>query len=100
MYTNTIIAASKSLRGKKCAQVFTNGIGYDLFYPMKMESMALEALNKVIQTVGVPKELVSDGARAEIYGRFGVVAKEFRIKQQVTEPYSGWENRAKAAIRR
>lgn len=62
--------------------------------------MASEALNEVIRTVGVPKELVSDGARAEIYGRFGAVAKEYRVKQQVTEPYSGGlQSRAEAAIR-
>ena len=99
MYTDTMFAASKSLRGNKCAQVFTNGVGYDLFYPLKKESLASEALNEVIRTVGVPKELVSDGARAEIYGRFGAVAKEYRIKQRLTEPYSGWQNRAEAAIR-
>jgi hypothetical protein len=86
MYTDTMFAASKSLRGNKCAQVFTNGVGYNLFYPLKKESMASEALNKVIRTVGVPKELVSDGARAEVYDRFGAVAKENRIKQRVAEP--------------
>ena len=57
------------------------------------------SLNEVVRTVGVPKELVSDGARAELYGRFGAVASEYRIKQRVTEPYSGWQNRAEAAIR-
>ena len=99
LYTDTMFASTKSLRGNKCAQVFTNGVGYDLFYPLKKESMASEALNEVIRTVGVPKELVSDGARAEIYGRFGAVATEYRIKQRATEPYSGWQNRAEAAIR-
>ena len=99
LYTDTMFAATKSLRGNKCAQVFTNGIGYDLFYPLKKEALASEALNEVIRTVGVPKELVSDGARAEIHGRFGAVAKEYRIKQRLTEPYSGWQNRAEAAIR-
>ena len=72
-----------------------------MFYRLKKESMlASEALNEVIRTVGVPKELVSDGARAEIYRRFGAVAKEYyRIKQQVTEPYSGGsQSRAEAAI--
>jgi hypothetical protein len=74
MYTDTMFAASKSLRGNKCAQVYTNNEDYDLFYPLKKESMASEALNKVIRTLGVPKEFVSDGARAETYGRFGAVA--------------------------
>lgn len=94
-----MFAATKSLRGNKCAQVFTNGIGYNLFYPSKKEVLASEVLNEVIRTVGVPKELVSDGAHAEIHGRFGAVAKEYRIKQRLTEPYSGWQNRAEAAIR-
>jgi hypothetical protein len=61
--------------------------------------MAANALNEVIRTVGVPKELVSDGARAELHGRFAKVANKYRIKQRVTEPYSGWQNRAKVAIR-
>jgi hypothetical protein len=99
LYTDTMFASSKSLRGNKCAQVFTNGMGYDLFYPLKKESLCSEALNEVVRTVGVPQELVSDGAKAELYGRFGDVAKEYRIKQRVTEPYSGWQNRAEAAIR-
>jgi hypothetical protein len=62
-----MFAATKSLRGNKCAQVFTNGAGYDLFYPLKKESLASEALNEVIRTVGVPKELVSDGARGDLW---------------------------------
>jgi hypothetical protein len=76
-----------------------NGLGYDLFYPLKKESEAADALNEVIRTVGVPKELISDGAKAEVAGRFGEVAKEYRVKQRLTEPYSGWQNRAEACIR-
>jgi hypothetical protein len=73
-------------------------MGYDLFYPLKKESDASDALNDVIQSVGVPKELVSDGARAETLGKFGSTAKEYKVKQWVMEPYSGWQNRAEAAI--
>ena len=64
-------------------------MGYDLFYPLKKESEVGEALNKVIWSVGVPKELISDGAKAETAGRFGEVIKEYRVKQRTTEPYSG-----------
>jgi hypothetical protein len=42
---------------------------------LKKESEVGDALNEVIWTV--PKELISDGARAEKYGQFGEVAKEF-----------------------
>jgi hypothetical protein len=94
-----MFSTTKSLRGHKCAQVFTNGMGYDLFYPLKREADAAEALNEVVRTVGVSKELVSDGAKAEVQGRFAAVANEFWIKQRRTEPYSGWQNRAEAAIR-
>jgi hypothetical protein len=82
-----MFATSKSLKGNKCAQVFINGIGYDLL------------LNEVIRTVGIPKELVSDGAKAETQGNFGHIVKEYKIKQKVSEPYSRWQNRAEAAIR-
>ena len=56
-------------------------------------------MNEVIRTVGVPKELVSDGTKAELHGRFAKAANKYKIKQQITEPYCGWQNRAEAAIR-
>ena len=76
-YTDTMFATTKSLRGNKCAQLFTNGTRYDVFYPLKKESDAGDALNKFIRTVGVPKELISDGAKAETQGNFGKVIKEY-----------------------
>jgi hypothetical protein len=47
-YTDTMYSTTKSIRGNKCAQVFTNGLGYDLFYPLKKESEVGDALNEVI----------------------------------------------------
>ena len=98
-YTDTMFSTSKSLRGNKVAQVFTNGNGYDLFYPLAKEADAADALTEVIRTIGIPKELISDGAKAETQGKFGKVIKEYKIKQRISEPYSGWQNRAEAAIR-
>jgi hypothetical protein len=46
---------------------------------MKKESDASEALNEFIWSVSVPKELISDGARAETQGKFGKVIKEYQI---------------------
>ena len=93
-----MFSTTKSVHGNKCAQVFTNGLGYDLFYPLKKESEIGDALNEVIRSVGVPKELISDGARAETAGHFAEVAKEYQVKQRTTEAYSGWQNRAEASI--
>jgi hypothetical protein len=74
-------------------------LGYDLFYPLKKESEIGDALNEMIRSVGIPKELILDGARAETAGRFVKVVKEYRVKQRTTEAYSGWQNRAEASIR-
>jgi hypothetical protein len=74
-------------------------MGYDLFYPLKKESDASEAMTEVILSVRIPKELVSDGARAETQGEFGKIVKEYKIKPRTSEPYSGWQNRAEALIR-
>jgi hypothetical protein len=98
-YTDTMFATVKSLRGNKCAQFFTNGAGYDAFYPLKKEANAGDALNEFVRTIGVPKELVSDGAKAETQGDFYKVIQEYRIKQRTTEPYSPWQNRAEGGIR-
>jgi transposase len=98
-YTDTMYASTKSLKGNTCAQVFTNGTGYDLFYPLKKESLASEALTEVIRSIGIPKELVSDGAKAETQGDFGNIVREYKIKPTTTEPYSEWQNRAEAAVR-
>jgi hypothetical protein len=93
-----MFSATKSIRGNKCAQVFTDGLGYDLFYPLKKESEVRDALNEVIRSIGIPKKLISDGARAEMAGRFAKVAKEYSVKQRTTEAYSRWQNRAEASI--
>ena len=39
-YSDTMFATTKSVRGYKCAQIFTDGKGYDLFYPMITEADA------------------------------------------------------------
>jgi hypothetical protein len=89
----------KSICCYKCAQVFTKGLGYDLFYPLKKESEVRDALNEVIRSIGIPKELILDGAKAETVGRFAEVTSEYRVKQRTTEPYSRWQNMAEASIR-
>ena len=94
-----MFSMTRSIHGKKCAQVFTNGLGYNLFYPLKKELEVGDALNEVIRSVGIPKEMISDGAKAETAGRFAEVTSEYRVKQRTTEPYSGWQNRAEASIR-
>jgi hypothetical protein len=98
-YTDMMFSSTKSTRGNKCAQVFTNGSGYDLLYLLKKESDASEALNEFIRLVGVPRDLTSDGAWVETQGEFGKIVKEYQINQRTTEPHSPWQNRAESSIR-
>jgi hypothetical protein len=98
-YTDTMFSTSKSLRGNKCAQVFTNGAGYDLFYPMRKKFEAGESLNSMIRSIDVPKDLVSNGAVEETGGCFGQTVKENKIKQRLSEPNSPWQKWAESSIR-
>jgi hypothetical protein len=93
-YSDTMFSASKSTRGNSCAQVFTNGLGYSLFYPLESKSHAHRALMKTIHGVGVMKDLTVDraGELAERSTQWGQIVKEFRINQQTTEPHSPWQN--------
>jgi hypothetical protein len=76
-----MFSTTKSICGNKCAQVFTNGLGYNLLYPLKKESEVGDALNEVIRSVGIPKELISDSAKAETAGRLAEVTSKYRVKQ-------------------
>jgi hypothetical protein len=99
IYTDTMFASHKSLRGNTCAQLFTNGMGYDRFYPMKTKGDASESLMRFIQDSGVPRDLTSDRAPEEIQGRFRDVVNEYRIRHKTSEAWSYWQNHAEAGVR-
>ena len=54
---------------------------------------------KFIQDVGVPRDLVSDMAKAETQGRWKEITSKFRIKSKQSEAYSQWQNLAEGEIR-
>ena len=63
-YTDTMFSGIKSIRGNTCAQVFTNGkfVHIEL---VARKSQAGEALNSMIDEVGIPDKLVFDGAKEQ-----------------------------------
>ena len=81
------------------ASVFTDGKGYDFVYPWKSKKQHPEGLMSLIQNVGIPQTLISDGAQELFHGRSREICNEYRIKQEVTVPYSQWQNAAEASIR-
>ena len=79
-----------STRGNSTSQHFTNGLGYDIFYPIKSESRAAEALMSFICDAGIPQTLVTDNANAETDGESGETVKVHHIQQQFVVPHSPW----------
>ena len=58
-YTDTLFSRVTSLRGHKCAQVFTDG-SFTTVYPMHSKKEASDALRMFIQDVGIPDTLMAD----------------------------------------
>ena len=83
---------------KTCIQLFVTAEGFADGMPLKSEGDAHEALEKVCQEVGIPKLLISDGAKQELYGDWGKVVKHKLIQTRQTETYSGWQNRCEDEI--
>jgi hypothetical protein len=98
-YTDTAFGSVKSMRGMNCVQVWTNGLGFDLFHPLAHERDVSQSLSKFIQDVGIPNLVISDDSKAQVAGEFGNIASLHHIKRMLTMPYSPWQNRAEASIR-
>ena len=100
LYTDTMFSGRvPSIRKCTAAQVFTNGRGYDRFYPIRSKAFAPDSLMSFIQDVGIPKTIISDNAGEEIHGDWATTCRKFRIEQKHTVPYSPWQNLAESAIR-
>jgi hypothetical protein len=98
-YSDTFFANIPSTRGNTMAQLFMNDVKYLRIMPMKKKSDAGSALLELLQDIGIPSALHTDGAKELNQGRWKSVCEEFGIKQTLTEPYSPWQNRAEINIR-
>jgi Reverse transcriptase (RNA-dependent DNA polymerase) len=99
MYTDTMFKEKASARGNTCVQLFVTSEGFVAGQPMKSKADAHEVLDYVCRTYGVPQLLVSDNAKEETLGNWGRVIKHYLIRQRMTEPHSGWQNRCEDEIR-
>lgn len=98
-YTDTATASIKSCRQYRYAQVYTNGKGYDRFHPMKNKSDASYSLSTFVQEDGIPKQLITDGAKELTLTEWDKICRKLHIYQSATLPYSPWQNKAEASIR-
>ena len=100
-YTDTMFAKTKSIQQNTCAQIYTDGKGYVRADPMRSKAEAGMTLSRLMEDVGIPNEIVSDGA-PEVIGKgteFGKLSRQFSIKRHQTEPETQRHNRAEDSIR-
>jgi transposase len=98
-YSDTFFSNQPSIRGNTMAQLFVNDIKNLRIMPMRKKSEAGSALLELIQDIGIPSVIHTDGAKELTQGKWKNICDDFGIKQTITEPYSPWQNRAELNIR-
>ena len=79
-----------STRGNSYIQLFCNRGNFCKCYPTKEKRHAHHALNKLIHEVGVPNELLTDGAKELTLGEWGKTCRKQNIHMETTEPHLSW----------
>jgi hypothetical protein len=97
-YSDTFFLSIKSFINNTCAQLFVTDFGYAKFSPMQSKSEAGFTVKELIQDVGIPKELHTDGAKELTKGTWKQVCQESGIKTTSTEKGSPWQNRTEVEI--
>ena len=103
-FSDTMKFTEKSImRQETAAQVFTNGAGYDEFYPITKESNCSDGLQRLINEVGIPERLVVDGSKAQgshdTYNtNWQKLTRAYNIQQSWIQPHCWWQNLAEKCI--
>jgi hypothetical protein len=95
-----MFAKVNSLKGNKCAQIFSTK-DFIRVHPMDSKSECDQALQVFAEDVGIPAELVMDGAN-ELTGyqsKFWILCRKLCIKTRESEPYTQKQNEAETSIR-
>ena len=97
--SDTFFSNTKSILQNTCAQLFITDFGYAKFTPMRLKSEAPQALKELIQDVGIPSEIHTDGAKELTQGSWKQICQESGIRVTQTEKNSPWQNRTEVEIR-
>jgi hypothetical protein len=87
-YIDTAKAKFKSARQFLYAQIWTNEYGYDRFHPLKLKCDTHQSLTTFANEDGVPKQVVTDGAKELTMSEWDKTCKKLHIYQSATLPYS------------
>jgi hypothetical protein len=100
-FTNTLFSKSCLIVGNTCAQIFYGPNGFMYIFPMVSKSEAGESLDRFVNDVGIPNELVYDGAGEQVgrQSHFDQSVRHYKINKHMIEPFSPWQNKAESGIR-
>ncbi|GAX09610.1 hypothetical protein FisN_38Lu038 [Fistulifera solaris] len=102
VFNDTMFSKTKSLRGNKCAEVFTDGKFVTVKpTPNKTGETVANALREFIQEVGIPQKIVVDDAKEKLgmNTKWMEHIRHYKMDWANSEPYSHWQNQAEGAIR-
>ena len=91
----------KTLKGKTCAQVYSDGKGYIRTDPMTSKKEAGITLGRFLEDVGVPNKMIYDGAPEQIgpESKFQKIMRKYQIKGHQNEAFTQKNNRAEDGVR-
>jgi hypothetical protein len=98
-YSDTFFSSERLNINNTCGQMFVTNFGFIKFVPMKSKAEASVALMELIQYMGIPKHIHSDGAKEMTQGYWKKICNEFGIRMTQTEKASPWQNRTEIEIR-
>ena len=98
-YSDTMFSKVKSLKGNTCAQVFVAEY-FVRVHPMPSKANAGRALQVLAEDIGVPNQLVIDGAKEQTGANTDFMKSVQWLKMRIRnlEPYSPWQNRCETTI--
>jgi hypothetical protein len=99
IFTDTMYSIIISRQQNKADQIFCTDFGFVRASPMKLESVAHEALSLLFHRDGVPNAMVMDGVKEQTEGKFRrkLCDAGFHIKQ--TEPHAQSSNMGEGGVR-
>jgi hypothetical protein len=68
-YVDSMFSTVKNSQGFTGVSVYTNGLGYDRFYPWQSKGQHADTIMRFIHDVGVPQTLINNNAKEEVKGR-------------------------------
>ena len=86
-----------STRGNEYVQLFSNRGNYTKCYPLKSKSHAHHALDRFLHEVGIPTEMLTNGAQELTVSERGKSCRKHKIRQITTEPHTPRQNPAELA---